>query len=69
MPLQEALVAEEVEDAAVSLQFAEREGGGLFAAIDERGRLAETGWQAFPTLMCAVSAACGLLYADSAIRV
>ena len=37
----------------MSVQFSEREGGGLFAAVDERGRLAETGWQAFPTLMCA----------------
>lgn len=54
-PLQEALAAAEVDSAAgVGVQFGEREGGGLFAAVDERGRLAETGWQAFPTLMCAV---------------
>ena len=53
MPLQEALAATEVDSAAVSVQFGEHEGGGLFAAVDERGRLAETGWQAFPTLMCA----------------
>ena len=56
MLLQEALVATEVDNAAVSVQFGEREGGGLFAAVDERGRLAETGWQAFPMLMCAAPA-------------
>ena len=54
MPLQEALAAAEQDSAAaVGVRFGEREGGGLFAAVDERGRLAETGWQAFPTLMCA----------------
>ena len=54
--LQEALAAMEVDSAAaVGVQFGAREGGGLFAAVDERGRLAETGWQAFPTLMCAGS--------------
>ncbi|KAK9821321.1 hypothetical protein WJX81_001912 [Elliptochloris bilobata] len=50
--LQEALAAAEAHGRdPVSVEFSAREGGGLFAAVDERGRLAETGWQAFPTLM------------------
>jgi len=54
LPPQGALAAAAAgETPTVRVSFAERTGGGLFAAVDERGRLAETGWQAFPTLMCA----------------
>jgi len=54
LPPQGALAAAAAgETPTVRVTFAERTCGGLFAAVDERGRLAETGWQAFPTLMCA----------------
>lgn len=57
--MQEAVAAAEAGGAAaVSVQFGTRQGGGLFAAVDERGRLAETGWQTFPTLMCATPSPC-----------
>ena len=57
--VQEAVAAAEAGGAAaVRVEFGTRQGGGLFAAVDERGRLAETGWQTFPTLMCATPSPC-----------